>query len=144
MENKSNPGDRSNENALSELNYLHQVYVEQYNEVNKLLNERLNTLNSFYMMQDVFENIDLIGNSELILPIGEIGFATTQMKDNKKILMSVGAGFLIEEDIENAKRITSKYIAKESSEIEKLQKNKRDIEKALTEITYNLNILGNQ
>ncbi|MGC8648827.1 MAG: hypothetical protein ACP5UN_01230 [Candidatus Micrarchaeia archaeon] len=132
--------EQSRENTLNELRYMQQLYLERYNEINRTLNQRLNILNHFYMVQEQLENIDLIEQNEFILPISEITFARMRITNNV-LLVNIGSNFLVEENIENVKRIASKYITKENLNIEKLQKNKKTLEKTLNEIEYNMSLL---
>lgn len=88
-----------------------QVLEQQLKQVNQQL---LNLDNQVLELQRIEENLgDLTKtkkNTELLVALGGGVFSKAELKDNKTVLMNVGANVVIEKDIPSSKEIISKQI----------------------------------
>ena len=124
--------------GLEELRYIQQVYQNQYamagNSINILLQE-LQQLNS---TQKTFENVDLLPNKDVVMNIGSDFYLFGRVPNPKTALVGVGAGYIIEKDIDSAKTYVADLIKKRTEDLNRLTKSRKEIEGALIEVSYRL------
>jgi prefoldin alpha subunit len=124
--------------GVEELRYMQQVYQNQYavasNSINMLLQE-LQELNS---VQKTMENADILEGKSLLTNIGADTFMFSSVQDTKTMLMAVGAGYVVEKDIDSAKARVAALIQKRTESLNRIIKSRKEVEAALIEISYRL------
>lgn len=128
--------------TIEEFRYLQQIYQNQYMLVNRELSTRSENLGELYSAQQTLENIDAIKDKGTMVPIGANVFAAGKVTDNKSIVVGIGAGYMVEKNIDEAKNYISKAIEQETKNVNQLNKNKKGVEAALMEIEYKINELS--
>lgn len=128
--------------TIEEFRYLQQIYQNQYMLINQELSNRALNLRELDSAQKTLENISTLEGKGTLIPIGANTFATGKITDNKSIAVGIGAGFLVEKNVDEAKNYISKAIEQENKYLTQLVKNKKDTEVALMELEYKINELS--
>jgi prefoldin alpha subunit len=127
---------------IEEFRYLQQVYQTQYMALAQEMSTRAESLRELDNVQKTLEDIDMIKERETMVPIGSDTYVQGKIINGDSVVVGIGAGFFIEKDIASAKNYISKALEKETSNINKLNKNKRELESALLEISYKIEELS--
>ncbi len=128
--------------TLEEFRYLQQIYQNQYGLVSQELNNRTENMRELDAAQKALENIDTIKDKSTMIPVGANTFALGKITDNKSVVVGIGAGYMVEKNIEEAKNYIAKALEQETKYINQLNKNKKDVEAALMEIAFKVDELS--
>jgi prefoldin alpha subunit len=135
---KSNGSSGLDGAGADELRYVQQIYQNQYavaaNSTNMILQE-LQELNS---AQKTLENVDMVEGKEVLTSIGADTFFFGKVQSAKSVIMAVGGGYLVEKEIDSAKARIAAVIQARTERLNKLMKNRKELESALIEISYRL------
>ncbi|MGA2799873.1 MAG: prefoldin subunit alpha [Candidatus Micrarchaeaceae archaeon] len=138
MANNANGSGGLDGASSDELRYVQQVYQNQYavatNSINMILQE-LQELNS---AQKTLENVNLVEGKEALTSIGADTFFFSRVQSTKSVVMAVGGGYLVEKAIDSAKERTAKLIQVRTDRLNRIVKNRKELEAALIEISYRL------
>lgn len=129
------------EASVDELRYVQQVYQNQYAVMGNSINMALQELQDLNSVQKTLENANIIEGKEILTGLGADSFMVSSVKSAKTAMMSVGGGYLVEMDNDSAKQRIAKIIQKRNEGLNKLMKNRKELEAALIEISYRLNNL---
>ena len=127
---------------IEELRYFQQLYQNQYMEVAREISDAISLLQTIETVQHTLENTEEIGDKNAMIPVGPSTYFSGKITDAKTVVMGVGAGYLIEKDINSAKAYMSKMMEKETQHIGRLNKSKKELEGALMEISYKVEELS--
>jgi prefoldin alpha subunit len=132
----------SDESSMEEkegrLLYLQNLYGQQYEAL-------MNELTTFSLAQAAIErNLHLLekkdqlkGSSILVNAEGGT-YIEAKVKEIGKVMVYVGAGYLIEKDVEQAKTFMNDNMSKSKEEIKKLAEEKQKLENELMKIQYEI------
>jgi prefoldin alpha subunit len=129
---------KTDEQTLEELRYLQQVYQNQYAVAGNSINMTLQALQELNSAQKTLENLDLTNGREIVTSLGAEVYAFGKISNPKSVLVAVGAGYLVEKDIDSAKGYAAALIQKHTENLNKITKSRKEIESALIEISYRL------
>lgn len=127
--------------GLEELRYVQQIYQNQYNLLNNSINITLQELQESNSAQKTLESVDIIDGRELVTSIGGDFYAFSRMQNTKTFLVAVGANYLVEKDADSAKQHVADMIKKGNETLNKLLKNKKELEAALIDVSYRIDNL---
>ncbi|MCL5433423.1 MAG: prefoldin subunit alpha [Candidatus Marsarchaeota archaeon] len=127
---------------IAEFKYMQELYSNEYRSIINRINDNTEHLNMLYTAQESIENADIIKDKEILSFVGESIFIPSKIINNDKFIVGVGSAFFVEVDAENTKRIISKYINKANNELKKLNNNKKEIEAALFDMSFQMNKLN--
>jgi prefoldin alpha subunit len=128
--------------TVEEFRYLQQIYQNQYLLINQEIGNRSENLRELDSAQKALENMDALKGKSTLIPMGASTFATGTITDGKSVVIGIGAGYMMEKNVDDAKNYISKAIEQETKFINQLNKNKKDVEAALMEIAYKINDLS--
>ncbi|MGC8547405.1 MAG: prefoldin subunit alpha [Candidatus Micrarchaeia archaeon] len=135
MENSDNT-----EEDINRLTYLQAVYTQQYELISNEIATYSLAQETLLRNKDLLENAKGIEDSNVLMNSGNIFFEAKTGKMDK-VLVYVGAGYVLEKTAEEAKKFVDER-SKETAEIlEKLVKERSKIEQTLVEINYSLSAL---
>ncbi len=126
------------QDALEQLRYLQEVYAREYQT---LLNEISNYLlvsNSFERNREILNNADKFKNSSILLNIEAGTFVKVNANDFKSVLVQVGAGYLVEKNVEEAKEFVGKNSERLQANLKQLGVQKQKVEKELLDLSYKI------
>ncbi|MCL5430126.1 MAG: prefoldin subunit alpha [Candidatus Marsarchaeota archaeon] len=132
----------SSAKSIDELRYLQQLYQNQYMSIAQEVSNRLDVLKDFGNSQVALEHMDTMGGKQTLMHIGGGAYLSSKINESGKIIMNVGAGYLVEKNVPDAKAYIAKILDKETQYINRLNKNKKEIENALIEISYRVEELS--
>ncbi|MCL4411278.1 MAG: prefoldin subunit alpha [Candidatus Marsarchaeota archaeon] len=139
-----NVPDKEKSESIFTLNYIRQVYQNQYLLTTKAIEASMDMLNDLNTTKVTLENMDSINGHSILAPISNSSYLYGKVEAGDKIIINIGAGYMIEETVEEAKSFVSRMIEKESKYITELSKNKGELESAILDLNYRLEQLSNQ
>jgi prefoldin alpha subunit len=131
-------GKEAGKAGLEELRYIQQIYQNQYSVVGKELEGKNISIRELDAAQRSLESIDSIKDKEALMPVGYDVYLHARIAESSKPLVGVGAGYLVEKEVDEAKQYIAKEIEKKTKEINNLMRAKKEIEAALIEISYRI------
>ena len=84
--------------VLNSLNARYEMLTEQL----KLVEQQISELNLFGEELDVIKENK---NAEILAPIGKSVYAPVKINSDKKLLVEIGAGFLVNKDVKETKEV---------------------------------------
>ena len=120
---------------LSRLMVLVEQYKEQLNQFEMQISYLQQALNDYNKAKISIENLGKQNkNSNILLPLGGGSFISADTKDPKKILVDVGAGYIVEKDTDDAIKKFQERINEINININKLNDIKSKTEQEATEV----------
>lgn len=119
-----------------------QVYQNQYGMLNNSVNMVLGDLGELNNAQKTMESSDKVNGKLSFADLGAGFYMKSRIEEDNSVVVGVGGTYFIEKDIESAKQYVAKQISKKTEELNKMLKNKKDIEAALTELSYRIEHYG--
>jgi prefoldin alpha subunit len=127
--------------GADELRYMQQVYQNQYTMIENSMNIVLRELQELNSAQKTLENIGLVNGKEILTGIGGDFYLPGKVEHPDKVLVGIGAGYVIEKDTDSAKMHVAGLIKKNTESLNSLTKSRKELEGALIEISYRLESL---
>ncbi len=122
--------------ALAEIRYLKQIYQSQYLVITQAANDKLEDMNNIDNAHRALEGMDSITDKGALIPIGASVYIEGNIEKPKNVIISVGGGHFVEKNIDEAKQHVSRLMDKTTREVNRLIKNKNEIEAALIDLSY--------
>jgi prefoldin alpha subunit len=129
---------------LNELGYARQVYQNQYALVNNSTQMVLQEMRELSASQHTLENMELLNGKESLISTGAGIYIRAVPKDTGAVLVEVGGNYVVEKSVDDAKVFVSKQVEMKTAILNKLLKNKRELESALIDIEYKMDSSGLQ
>ncbi len=130
--------------SKEQLEYLYGIYENQYKEISSNIDKHTKIIQELLNSTRILENNELIKNNNLIVNIGNSIYSNVKIEKFDDVLVNVGSNYIIEKNIEEAKKIIDKKIKIFETEIENLNKNRSDTRSILFKISYNLSMHSEQ
>ncbi|MDE1856948.1 MAG: prefoldin subunit alpha [Candidatus Micrarchaeota archaeon] len=126
---------------LAGLRYLQQLYANQYNAVTQLINDNLQAIAEINGAQKSLENSGVISGKKSLISAGaEVYFdATVSKVDN--VVVGIGGGYLAEKPVDDAKQYLNRKAERQTALINKLSKDRKDLENAMLEVAQKIEAL---
>ncbi len=126
------------EEAVQNLQYMQQVYQNQYTTISREINAVMDYINELNAAKTSMEKFDRIKNSNILSPIGSSIFISAKATEEAKVLVGVGDGYLIEKEIAKAIEYLSSRIEMHTKNMQELMKARSKAEDAMFEISTKL------
>lgn len=94
----SQESGESLEEAVQNLQYMQQVYQNQYTTISREINAVMDYINELNAAKTSMEKFERIKNSNILSPIGSSIFISAKATEEAKVLVGVGGGYLIEKE----------------------------------------------
>lgn len=127
-----------------QLEYLYNIYENQYKEISSNIDKHTKIIQELLNSTRILENRELVKNNNLIVNVGNSIYSTVKIENFDNILVNVGSNYIIEKNIDEAKKIIDKKIKIFETEIKSLNKNRSDTRSILFKISYNLSMHSDQ
>ena len=134
----SQESGESLEEAVQNLQYMQQVYQNQYTTISREINAVMDYINELNAAKTSMEKFDRIKNSNILSPIGSSIFISAKATEEAKVLVGVGDGYLIEKEIAKAIEYLSSRIEMHTKNMQELMKARSKAEDAMFEISTKL------
>jgi len=132
------------EEEANRLLYLQNVYNQQYEAL-------MNELTTFSMAQaalkrniQLLENKDRVKGSNILVNAEGGTYIEANVKELGKIMIYVGAGYLVEKDVQQAKEFQNKNLEMGDTQMKKLVETRQKLENELMKIHYQVESLQEQ
>ncbi len=143
MAGEKNPKEsRPMATTIEEFRYLQQVYQNQYMMLAQELSNRSDTLKQLDTALKTLEDMDMIKERDTLVPIGYGTYTKGRILGGDKVILGIGAGYMLEKNIDEAKGFITKALDGETKYINKLTKTKKELEAALMDIAYKMEELS--
>lgn len=127
--------------AQAQLRYLQNIYSQQYEVIENEIATFGIAMGSVQRNIDLLEKKAKIENSNILIN-GEGGtYIEASIKSINKLIVYVGAGYLVEKGAEEAKDFLKGNEKKQEEALKRLIGDKQKIEKELVDISYKLSLL---
>jgi|SRR5271157_3115223 len=128
--------DHGKEDEFNRLIYLQNVYTQQYEAIT-------NELTTFGIAQGSLQrSLDLLGrkddvrNAGVLLSVEGGSYIEASIKGIDRVITYVGAGYLVEKDVEGAKAYIGRNVASSDEAIKRLAADRKKIGDELMRIQY--------
>ncbi len=138
----NNPPSIDMAEQADQLRYLYNVYAQKYEALLNEISLYVSAQNILLRNVDLMEHMSKIENSNGMLALEGGVYIDAKIGSVKKVLTYVGAGYIVEKSVADAKEYFRKNEADERTMLQKLNEEKLKTEKDLLEISYNLQTLG--
>jgi prefoldin alpha subunit len=135
---ESAPTNKEAEEAVAQLRYLQNIYSQQYEFLENEIATYSLALNSMRRNSELIENTSRLSNSKILVN-GEAGmYFEAGVGIMEKVIAYVGAGYLVEKSLEEAKEFAKSNERRSEEGLRKLISDKQKVEKELMDISYKL------
>jgi prefoldin alpha subunit len=132
------------EEAVQNLQYMQQVYQNQYTMLSRDINSVMEYINELNAAKTSLEKFNKIKSADMLSPIGSSVFIKTKASEENSVLVSVGASYLLEKDIDGASEYISSRIDIQTKNMQELMKARSKTEDAIFELSARLEKLLKQ
>jgi prefoldin alpha subunit len=134
----SQESGESLEEAVQNLQYMQQVYQNQYTTISREINAVMDYINELNAAKTSMEKFDRIKNSNILSPIGSSIFISAKAAEEPTVLVGVGSGYLVEKEIAKAIDYLSSRIEMHTKNMQELMRARGKAEDAMFEISTKL------
>ncbi len=126
------------EDELAQLQYLHEIYVQQYGGIINELERYSMLRESLSRSSETAEKVKSIENSPILLGIDAGAFIEVKAGAISSIITSVGAGYMVEKSVEDAMAFIKANADKSREVVASLVKEKEKVEREIVNIEYRI------
>lgn len=126
---------------LAQLQYLHEIYVQQYGGIMNELERYSSVAESFSRSTETIEKIGSVENSSILLGIDAGAFVEVRSGTISKVITSVGAGYMVEKSVEEAKAFIKANADRSRDVVARLIKEKEKVEREIVNIEYRISTM---
>ncbi len=134
---KQNP-----EENVAVLRYLQQLYQNQYNAVVSEMNRDVEYIRELNNAQLTLEKSSSISKKNSVIHLGAGIYISANINKIENVMLEIGAGYILEKSVDEAKQFIASRIEKLTSIFNNLVKNRKELEKAIIEVSYRLEALS--
>ncbi|MCL5100421.1 MAG: prefoldin subunit alpha [Candidatus Marsarchaeota archaeon] len=127
--------------AVMQLRYLQNVYSQQYEIVENEIANYSMALNSLSNSKLMLDNIKKLENSNTLINCDGGTYIEASIKSINKVITYIGAGYLVEKNVEEATVFVSESSKKNEDVIKKLVTEKQRLQNELVDISYKLSLM---
>ena len=106
------------------------------------MNRSVQYLNELNGVQKTLESAPMVSGKDTLISLGGNTYINSKVKKLDSILVGVGAGYMVEKDIEDAKRFVAAKIDKVTEMFNGLLKSRNELRDAIMDVTSRLNALN--
>ena len=130
---------RNKQEELNQLAYLQNMYSREYEALTDQISNYLTLANSFERNREVLTNMDKVQNSNMLVSLEAGMFAEVSAKKVTNVITNVGAGYMIEKTIDEAKEFIGKNSERLNQSVKKLMEQRQRMEAQLLDLSYKIN-----
>jgi len=120
--------------TAEEIAYMERLYQNQYMMVGNAINAALEELQQLNSASKALEEMDRLAGKDSFTSIGADFYLKAQIKKDTKVIIGVGAGFMVEKETDAAKVTVKKRMDAKNALLDKLVKSRRELEAAMVDI----------
>ena len=143
-ENESDSKEIKREDAIAQLRYLERLYSQQYEVINDEIATYTIGLSGLRKNIEFLDTYGSIKGINTLINCEGGTYVHAKIAESSTVLTYIGAGYLVEKGIEEAKAFVKENEKKEEEILKKLSVEKQKISAELADITYRLGALEQQ
>jgi prefoldin alpha subunit len=124
------------EEEINRLLYLQSLYNQQYEAMINELTTMSLARAALERNLSLLEKKDAINGSNILVSAEGGTYFEANVKEIKKVITYVGAGYLVEKEVEQAKEFIEKSIEQSASAMSRLAEDKRRLESEMIRVQY--------
>ncbi len=124
--------------AAESLHYLNDIYSERYASVTSEIRRVVEDIEDLNRASATLSNLGSLNGKGMLVPAGKYMLVPAIAEPNGKVLVEVGAGFLVEKESQAAEQFISEMVKSRSDYLNRLTAEKDKLENALLEISFKL------
>ncbi|MDE1846328.1 MAG: prefoldin subunit alpha [Candidatus Micrarchaeota archaeon] len=124
---------------LEQLRYLYNAYTQEYQSVVSEMNNYMMVAASFDRNIESLEKVKSIENTSMLVGLEAGTFIEVSTKQVEKVITNVGAGYLVEKSVEQAKEFVEKNSERVQTNLNQLMSQKQRLEKEIIDLSYKIN-----
>lgn len=129
---------------MAQLQYLQQIYSQQYQALEDNIATYTIAQSSLQRNVELLDKADLLKGSDMLMD-GEGGtYIDAKLGNMERVLVYVGAGYIVEKPVAQAKTFLKENEAKGEQLLKRLVADKQKVESELIDIAYKMNALQQQ
>lgn len=132
------------EEAAQSLQYMQQLYQNQYAELSREINAIRDYINELNASKSSLDNFGRLKGSMILSPVGSSIFINAKVSDEENVLVSIGAGYILEKKISEASEYVFSLINLQTKNMQELVKAQGKIEDSIFELSSRLEKLLKQ
>ncbi|MDE1828367.1 MAG: prefoldin subunit alpha [Candidatus Micrarchaeota archaeon] len=129
----------SKQEEFEQLKYLYDAYTREYETVVGEISNYMMASAAFDRNLQVFDNIGTVQNANMLVGLEGGTYLQTTTKEIKGVITSVGAGYLVEKSVADAKQVVSANYEKLQKNMKQLIEQRNKLEKEIMDITFKIN-----
>jgi prefoldin alpha subunit len=129
------------EDNIETLSYLSQLYQNQYAAITNEMNRNLEYIRELNEAQKSLENSNEISKKNALFHLGAGAYIDVKTDKVDRVLIGISGKYVIEKNIDDAKKYIAARIEKMNTIFNKLAKDRKELERALMEISYRAQML---
>ncbi|MGI0133434.1 MAG: prefoldin subunit alpha [Candidatus Micrarchaeaceae archaeon] len=133
-----------NAQELDQLRYMMQVYQNQYGMMSNSINMALNDLRELNNAQKTIESNDSVKGKLSFTDLGAGFYMKSRIDEEDSVIVGVGGNYFVEKDNTEAKQYVARQVGRKTDELNKMIKNKKELEGAMMELSYKIEHFGHQ
>jgi prefoldin alpha subunit len=133
-DNMDAKGGEKRRMSNEEIAYIERVYQNQHMMVGNAINAAIGELQDLNSANKAIEEMGKVAGSESFTSIGGDFYLKSKINKESKVIIGVGGGFLVEKELEQAQQTVKRRIDAKNDIINKLAKNRKELEAALVNI----------
>lgn len=127
-----------NEEELNQLKYLYNVYTQEYETVREEMNSYMMVSAAFARNMEALNKIKTMENTNMLVGLDAGTFLEVHSKGIKSVITNVGAGYLVEKNVDDAKTFVESNSQRLQGSIAQLMAQKQKLEKEILDLSYKI------
>ncbi|MDE1762348.1 MAG: prefoldin subunit alpha [Candidatus Micrarchaeota archaeon] len=129
---------------LEQMRYLYNSYLREYEVVNGELQNFFVVSSAFERNVEALSKLDIIQNANLLVGLEGGTFIEVNASNVSKVIANVGAGYMVEKSVPDARAFVEKNTGKVQDSINKLMAQKSKLEKEILDLSFKINSMQQQ
>ena len=130
------------EEDLEQLKYLYDAYTRQYEAIVGEISNYLMISAAYDRNLETLNKLDTIQNSNMLVSLEAGTFMQVDVKEVKTLITNVGAGYMVEKSVEEAKEFLSTNSIKIQQSVNALVSQRQKVEKEVLDLSFRLNAMS--
>ena len=135
-------GEKRPAESIEALRYLYQLYQSQYSAVVNEMNRNLEYIRELNDAQRTLEGLGSVKKKGALLSLGAGVYMDAAVGDADRVLVGVGAGYMVERSPVEARNLVSGRVEKATLSFNNLVRSRKELEKAIAEVTNRMEALS--
>ncbi|MGI0141426.1 MAG: prefoldin subunit alpha [Candidatus Micrarchaeales archaeon] len=122
-----------------QLRYLYSMYTREYEALGGEISNYMNVGAAFERNIEVLNKVSMVENSKVLLNLEGGTFIETDTKQVKSVMTNVGAGYLVEKNVDDAKVFLDTNYKKIQESVQELMLQRQRMEKEILDLSEKIN-----